>query len=373
MEFLDEYRLALEDTSDEETVDVPQLPRQVRQRRFFENERRDPFSRLNEVEFVQAFAFSKTGVVRLHGMFIEELAVQNQKKTSLTSMEKLLVMLQFLRTNTFYWVIQFMGHILRNKSTVCRTVGAVTSAIAKRLNEFVVLPTPEEEELICRGFFQKAGFPSVRGVLDGSHFEIRRPSRYADAPDYFNRKSYYSINLMVLGDDRSLIRFLSASHPGSCHDSAIYSSSKLRSDLKRSFVPSRPRFVLVDQAYPCDFEIIPPLRDDRVLTPAAAKFNAAHRKTRLQIENIFGYLKNRFPVLLQKCRLMKFERMYDLISTCCILHNCAFLLGEDHSNFRPEPVAPGTQPRYEIQEPCPHEGRTAMRQHLIDTYFRVDQ
>lgn len=372
MEFFEEYRLALQDSTDSETEDVQPLPRQVQRRRFFERERRNPFDQLTDQEFVQAFAFSKSGVVKLHDLFVEELAVKDEKRTSLTSMEKLLVMLQFLRTNTFYWVVQFIGHILRHKSTVCRTVGAVTRAIARRIDDFVVLPTPEEEEEICRGFFRKAIFPSVRGVLDGSHFEIRKPSRHSDAQDYYNRKSYYSINLMMLGDDRYLIRFLSASHPGSCHDSAIYTTSRLRRELKRTFVPTCPRFVLCDQAYACDDEIIPPLRDRNVLSPADAKFNDAHRRTRLHIENIFGFLKNRFPVLLQKCRFLKFQRMYNLISTCVILHNCAILLGEDNSLFAPRPATPGTEPRYEIRSPCTDNGRTSMRQHIIDNYFQPE-
>lgn len=371
MDFEEEYSLALQSSSDSDEDPVENIPPPVR-RRFFESERRDPFLCLTDSEFYTSFAFSKSSFVKLHEIFGEELAPRNDKRTSLSAIEKLLVTLFFLRTNAPNWVVALIGHILRDKSTICRTASSVMEVIASRISEFIALPTPEEEDEIARGFFKIAGFPGVRGVIDGSHFEIRRPKRYRDARDYFNKKQFYSIAMMVLGDDRYLVRHLAADRPGSWHDSATYTSSELREKLKETFDPSSPKFVLGDEAYPCDDELLSPIRFDRVRTPAEANYNLAHKKTRLVIENIFGYVKNKFPVMLQKNRMNDFPKMYNLITSCMILHNCSVLFNDDQPS--PSSDAIDAANHLNVHIPCPcNDISVTMRNHVIREHFQPQQ
>lgn len=166
MDFLEEYSLALE-SSDEDDVVQPEcgsVPR-PKARRFFTAERRDPFIKLTDQEFKTTFGFCKATAIKLHEMFGAPLEPRNNKPTSLSGIEKILVTLQYLRTNQSYWSVGLMGHVLHDKATVCRTVGSVTEAITDRIRDFIVLPSEAEEEEIAASFFSKFGFPGCRGVL----------------------------------------------------------------------------------------------------------------------------------------------------------------------------------------------------------------
>ena len=104
------------------------------------------------------------------------------------------------------------------KSPIIATVivNAVARAIANRINEFVRLPTQEEEDEMALKFHEKYGFPCVRGVIDGTHFEIKKPSQnQVPEPDaFYCRKGYFSINAMMLADFDKKIRFFSVRYPG---------------------------------------------------------------------------------------------------------------------------------------------------------------
>lgn len=371
MEFLADHEAALLESSSEEETDA--VPRPIR-RRFFTAERRNPFEKLDDKEFRRCFGFDKVNVVRLHDMFGGPLVPKSSTSTALTSMEKILLTLSYLRTNSPYWSIGMHGHILRSKSTVCRIVKSVTDSISDRIGEFVVLPSPEEEELIAASFYDKYKFPGCRGVLDGSHFKIRPPLRYLDAPrDYFNRKQTHSINMLVLGDDKFLVRYLNAEQPGSVHDSAVYTQSSLREHLRQTFNRQSPKFVLGDEAFPNDFELLTCIREDRISTDSERRYNAALRRTRLTIERLFGNLKNRFPVLLYTCRNVDFERIYSIIACSCILHNCAILLGDVHDDDANLFSHDGSN-HNDVQMfdscPPPTESSVTMRNFVISKFFQ---
>ncbi|KAL3244286.1 hypothetical protein MRX96_018908 [Rhipicephalus microplus] len=69
------------------------------------------------------------------------------------------------------------------------------------------------------GTFAVTGFPQGVGVLDGCHFLVSPPKKYAS--DYYNYKGWYSMILLALVDHRYRFRCTNVGSPGRCHDSFV--------------------------------------------------------------------------------------------------------------------------------------------------------
>lgn len=66
---------------------------------------------------------------------------------------------------------------------------------------------------------------------DGTHIRIQSPGG-DDAEIFRNRKSYFSINVQVVGNANYEICNIVARWPGSTHDSTIFNNSMLRRDFE---------------------------------------------------------------------------------------------------------------------------------------------
>ncbi|KAL3195898.1 hypothetical protein MRX96_045479 [Rhipicephalus microplus] len=64
--------------------------------------------------------------------------------------------------------------------------------------------------LIYKEFF--TGFPQGVGALDGCHFTVSPPKKYAS--DYYNYKGWYSMILLALVDHRYRFRYTNVGSPG---------------------------------------------------------------------------------------------------------------------------------------------------------------
>jgi len=65
---------------------------------------------------------------------------------------------------------------------------------------------------LAKKFFEKAGFPSVCGVLDGTHVKVSPPLE--DEQSYVNRHHSYSLNVLaVAGPDLSFF-YINSNFPG---------------------------------------------------------------------------------------------------------------------------------------------------------------
>ena len=88
-----------------------------------------------------------------------------------------------------------------DKSTVSRVVSDVTDAIVDISQRFIRWPCEaSEKQRIRTGFYCLGGFPNVIGCIDGTHIRIQAPTE--DEKSYVNRKSYHSINVMAVCNDR---------------------------------------------------------------------------------------------------------------------------------------------------------------------------
>lgn len=79
-------------------------------------------------------------------------------------------------------------------STACDCVHECVRAIRKMMyGIYIRLPTIMEAQQNMENWRQQCGVPGIVGALDGTHIAIAKPLK--DGQDYFNRKSFYSINV----------------------------------------------------------------------------------------------------------------------------------------------------------------------------------
>lgn len=79
---------------------------------------------------------------------------------------------------------------------------------------FVRWPTVSHE--VERQFFNIAGFPNIKGIVDGMLVHIDAPS--VDEPAYVSRDNKHVFNVLVICGPKHQFFFASAKFPGSMHD-----------------------------------------------------------------------------------------------------------------------------------------------------------
>ncbi|RXN38687.1 membrane-spanning 4-domains subfamily A member 4A-like protein [Labeo rohita] len=109
---------------------------------------------------------------------------------------EVLVFLYWLAHAASYRVVSMAFDI--PKSTVHDIVHRI--CILKRV---ITFPTPDDLEEVGAGFAQLAGSPAfctVAGAIEGCHIWIKAPA--SDAPCYFNRKLFHSVQLQAITDHK---------------------------------------------------------------------------------------------------------------------------------------------------------------------------
>ena len=87
-------------------------------------------------------------------------------------MNQLLITLRFYATGSFQLVVGDLFAV--DKSTVCRTVHRVTSAIAALRQKYVSFPAAgQEQHDIMQLFHSKSGLPGVLAAIDCTHIPLQ--------------------------------------------------------------------------------------------------------------------------------------------------------------------------------------------------------
>ncbi|XP_021712444.1 putative nuclease HARBI1 [Aedes aegypti] len=148
----------------------------------------------------------------------------------------------------------------------------------------IVFPTDEREKhIIKQGFYEQTGFPGVIGCVDGTHVSIIAPTH--DKHLFYNRKGFYSLNVMLVCDHNLLIRYVDANHPGSSHDSFVWNGSVLNQLLQQEYTNGeRNSWLLGDAGYPLTPFLITPFRTGEQTDERQTRFNGIHFKTRITVE-----------------------------------------------------------------------------------------
>nr|XP_055023917.1 putative nuclease HARBI1 [Misgurnus anguillicaudatus]XP_055024930.1 putative nuclease HARBI1 [Misgurnus anguillicaudatus] len=213
---------------------------------------------------------------------------------------------------TFYQVVG--DNIGVDKSTVSDVVKAVSIALASLVNQFVSFPNDVQIAQTKHKFFTLGNMPNTIGVIDCTHVHIQAP--HERDWEYINPKGRRSINIQLVGDADLIITNCVVKWPESVHDARILRESALYRELQTN----RPDgIILGDRAYPLLPWLITPFL--AASTPAQARFNTAHCKTRCAIERLNRVLKRRFACL--NYLRVEPQGACNIILACIVLHNIA--------------------------------------------------
>lgn len=172
-------------------------------------------------------------------------------------------------------------------------------------------------------------FPGIIGAIDCTHVAIAAPSNNNEQYPgfvYLNRKGYHSINVQLICDANLKILNCNAKYPGSTHDAAIWSMSRILTVLQTQYANNNNNneaecWLLGDSGYPLQPWLLTPHNGAEENTPEG-RYTRAHCRARNVIERCNGVLKMRFRCLL-KHRVLHYcpVEAARIINSCCVLHN----------------------------------------------------
>src|SRR5579859_1923756 len=81
-------------------------------------------------------------------------------------------------------------------SNVSKIIHDVTSTILSYMwSDYIRLPNAVNAQESMRTWKQQTGIPGIAGALDGTYIQIKKPSNQVAPEVYYNRKSFYSVNV----------------------------------------------------------------------------------------------------------------------------------------------------------------------------------
>ena len=184
-----------------------------------------------------------------------------------------------------------------SRGFICICIRQVAKAILKNLRpKYLTIAKGDELCRIIDSYKEKWGFPMCAGTIDGSHIPIATPLENHAA--YVNRKSFHSIVMQALVDDRYLFRDIVVGWPGSVHDARAFSNSELYTlgcsgqlfppDLKESILGREIQPVILgDPAYPLLTWLIKGYPENSNTPRIQRRFNYHLSGARMTVENTF--------------------------------------------------------------------------------------
>ena len=307
-------------------LELVELRRAMRRERVF-RDRRNPLDIYNDEDLRKRYRFSREGILMITDIIAADIEHPTRRNCALPPYQQVLIALQYYATGTFHMVA---GDPLQiSQPTACRAIHRVTNALCRKINNFVKLPCEDILPQIMDGFYEMKGFPGVFSLIDGTHIWIISP--HENEVDFVNRKGYHSINVQVMCDHRGRFMNIVAKWPGSVHDSRILRSSQIWDLMENGRIKAK---ILGDSGYPCRSWLMTPLL--HVHTHQERRYNAAHKGTRVLIEQTIGRWKRRFHILHVQSRMKNPESTCKVICATAILHNIAI--------DRNEPLGPSIEP-----------------------------
>ncbi|XP_052889214.1 putative nuclease HARBI1 [Anopheles moucheti] len=282
----------------------------------------DPMS-LSDTAFQRNFRLNKTLFNHVLQMIESEITPHHNR--GLSAKEKLAATLKFLAQGSYQQGVGNDFTVPMAQSTFSEVLDETLRAMEKELARYISLEMTENEKSdAVNYFYQKSGITGVVMCVDGSHVRILAP--HDNPAAYYNRKGYYSLNVLMICDNRKLIRFVDARFSGSNHDSCIFSMSPAYGFFEQKWRNGDRMFKLLGgSAYPAKPWLIKPHRNATPNSPEA-NFNQRLSKARTVIENTFGVLKGKFRCILGE-RLLRYapSKCARIINVCCALHNLCII------------------------------------------------
>ena len=206
-------------------------------------------------------------------------------------------------------------------------------AILNLKEEVICWPNESERREIARRFEHKYGWQNCVYIIDGTLFPLTRKPQVEDYSDYWGRKLGYTINAVILCDDKRRILYYLAGNPGTCHDQRAWRQTPMFKQPSSHF--SETEYGLGDSAFDCEWFLL--LAFSRPNGACMARqnemFNEQMSKPRVISEHVNGILKGRFPILNALPHVIKGKKsMRDCLKSidcCIILHNLLVGMKDD--------------------------------------------
>jgi hypothetical protein len=255
-------------------------------------------------------------------------------------------------------------------STVVRATEVITKAIVVALATRIRFPSTPEVPHIASALYKRrveAGYRAIPGAfaaIDGTYIKIPKPR--GDPVSFFNRKSYYSINMqaVVIHDLRFIDVHIGA--PGSTHDARMFRQSDFSVNAPR-LIP-RGYYVLADSGYSDAVPyILTPFDQHNNRNHAEKRFNSVLSSTRVMVERAFGLLKGRWARLTKMN--LELQMIPKTVLAMCMVHN--FLIEE--SDGWEDAYADIANDRIRHRTAVhPHEQSIAARNRIMNDLMAVD-
>ena len=307
-------------------MDPLALTEQVTRRSPIYRERFSPLERYTSPEFKTLFRFEKHNFLLLADSLRPQLQHLGGQNRALSPIQQLAVALGFYATGNTQ--MSTFSESMTSQSCVSDTHWRVTQAINTTYPDNVIFTTPHD---VSDGFRQLCGIPNVKGALDGTHIQIEKPHIQFNPVKYLNRKSYYSINTMLVCTSDHVITQCLAQWPGSSHDSRIFKSSAFYDTFVSG---TQSGTLLADSGYAISPFVLTPFIHPT--TDREKLFNTRHKTGRVSIEQTNGEVKKRFHCVGSRMRI-KLDRVPSTIRAVCVLHNLAKQWKDPVQNLPPRP------------------------------------
>ncbi|XP_046736565.1 putative nuclease HARBI1 [Diprion similis] len=254
-----------------------------------------------------------------------------------------------------------------SQTSLSCSLHATVNALNNVMDNWIRFPTTADRiQHIKEGFFRAGGFPGVIGAIDGTHIAIFPPEVEREHL-FINRKSYHSLNVLVVCDSTCEILAVNSSHGGRTHDSRVLRSSRIFTHLEQRYAGGERDFWLLgDSAYPLQPFLLTPKLNQEEGTPGA-RYTDHHARTRVAVERCFGIVKGRWRCLRKERALHYCPQFAALIvNACCVLHNMAMRRGIPYEEVHLDEM--------DLAPPIPHndvqeEQGVQTRNRVIQLFF----
>ena len=262
----------------------------------------------------------------------------------------------------YYTIAELTG---LGESTICSITIEVCQAIVESFWEKEVsIYFPETIEQFREAMElmdEEWQFPFAFGAVDGCHISIRCPPGGAEAAkEYHNFKNFYSVILIAIVDAKYRVTWASCGYPGNSHDSFIFQSTDVFSNLNSGIYPSIahregdiniPPLLLGDGAFPSHTWLVKPY-SHAALSAEQKYFNYRFSRGRMVTEGAFGKLKGRWRALFRRCE-SNVETIKAKTLACVVLHNICIKRGDvmlRHWDLAHDAETNGRRPRTLVRE-----------------------
>lgn len=305
----------LSSDSEEESVTV-QTSKQLRQQ---QRNQSDAFEMPDE-DFRKMFRLRKSVAAAL----IEEVLVANPSlrvgghSLAIPFATKFLSALNFFANGSYQKPTAENRWFCQAQPTFSRSLHTVLDAMMKIATTHIQMPATAEEYAAAKySFMTKLKMPGIICAVDGSHIAIVQPPEASNGYLYFNRKQYYSLNVLAACDASMKFNFVDAQYPGSVHDSAIFQMT----GLSEAVNADGTTHMLGDSGFAASSVMLTPY-PNAASNSREAHYNFAHKHARNVVERAFGLLKSRWRCL-HKHRVLHYDpaTAAKIVYACVMLHN----------------------------------------------------